>query len=183
MVPPLKNICVLFNVYTEWIMRTSLTARDGIKIHGKRLSNLCYVDNTVLLADSTEKLQDTLKQVADTSSKHGLYLNSKKTKVMVVRKWKENITIKLHNEILEQVENYKCLGANISEKATWEQEIKACMAIAKSTMNRLQNIWQNKGIPIVLKIRLVKALIWSIVIYGCEVWTPEQSQGKHYQHL
>ena len=153
-----------------------MTARDGIKVHGKRLSNLRYADDTVLLADSAEKLQDILKRVADTSSKHGLYLNSKKTKVMVVRKQKENITIKLHNEVLEQVENYKYFRANISEKVTWEQEIKARMVIAKSTLNGLQNVWRHKGVRIVLKIRLVKALIWSIAIYGCEAWTLNKAE-------
>ena len=159
-------------------MRKSIKETDGIKVHERKISNLSYPDDTALISSTKENLQNMINRVASASNKHGLYLNSKKTKIMAIGRNKTETNIFLNNERLEQVESYLYLGASISEDGTCMPEIKTRLAIAKSNMLKLLNIWKDKSIQTTLKIRLIKALIWPIGIYGCESWTLNQQAEK-----
>ena len=152
-------------------MRIAVEEQDGIKIQGQRISNLRYADDTMLLEKSEEDLQKLLSRVARVSKDRGLQLNVKKTKVMAAGKTKTNLNIKVNNEKVEQVENYTYLGANISEDGESRTEIRTRLAIARTSLVKLNNIWSNRGISSNTKKRLLKALIWPIATYGCETWT------------
>ena len=171
----------LFNTYTEHIMREAITEADGISIQGKKISNLRYADDTALISNSEDNLQEMVTKVSRASNNHGLYLNAKKTKVMAVSKNRTNIHIVLNNERLEQVNSYKYLGASITEEGTCTTEIRARLAMARASMLKLANIWNDKNITKSMKIRLIKALIWPIATYGCESWTINQREEAMIQ--
>ena len=160
----------LFNLYTEAIMREEIKEEDGVTIQGKKVSNLRYADDTALLSKNKDNLQDMVNRVASASNRHGLYLNAKKTKIMIVGN-DPNAKIQLNTDKLETVKNYKYLGANITDDGLCSPDIKARFAMAKTCMMKLDKIWKDKSITTALKTKLIKSLIWPIGTYGCESWT------------
>ena len=162
----------LFNMYSEIIMR-DLIDLDGIKFGGRNINNIRYADDTVLIADSEEKLQILVEALVQSSEERGLKLNISKTKVMVVSKGNENIraNIFVGGEQLEQVERYKYLGSVVTRDGRCKEEIKTRLAIAKSAFTRIKSIVTNRTISISLRKRFIKAYIWSTLMYGCEAWT------------
>ena len=83
----------------------------------------------------------------------------------------KNIQIKVKNTVLEKVSDFKYLGSIKSADGTCSKDIKARVAMGKAKMTELNNIWKDRNIPLQLKIRLLKCLIWPVVMYGCEAWT------------
>ena len=138
----------------------------------------------MLLEKSEEDLQKLLSRVVRVSKDHGLQLNVKKVKVMAAGKTKTNLNIKVNKVKVEQVENYTYLGAIISEDGESRTEIRTRLAIARTSLVKLNNIWSNRGISSNTKKRLLKALIWPIATYGCETWTLnkiEENQLKAFE--
>ena len=100
-----------FNLYTERMIEEALQERRGIRINGERLTNIRYTDDTVLLAENEQELQEMLEAVNQACKRYGMALNSKKTKAMIMGKYEiEKIKIKLEVSELEQVHKYKYLG-------------------------------------------------------------------------
>ena len=162
---------ILFNIYTELIFR-QFEDLSGTSIGGRNISNLRYVDDTVLVADSKEKLQELVNEAKIESEKFGLGMNTKKTKTMVVSK-ETGITadIKVENEPLEQVENFKYLGQNITPDGKNELEIKTKLAIAKSRFTQMYKVLTTRQISLELRHRLLVCYVFSVILYGCETWT------------
>ena len=162
----------LFNIYSEMILR-NIENLEGVHVGGHNINNLRYADDTVLIADSEDKLQRILSTAAEESERKGLQLNAKKTECMVVSKKnaipKCNITCKGEN--IKQVDTFKYLGCTITPDGKSEHEIKKRIGIAKSTFSSMKCIFTNKGIRLDIKIKTMKAYIWSILLYGCECWT------------
>ena len=115
----------LFNIYSEVIMR-ELLELDGIRVGGKNVNNIRYADDTVLLADSPEKLQNLVEVLVSASEQYGLKINTSKTKVMVVSKGNDNVrvNVRVGDENLEQVEKYKYLGSLVTQDGRCVEDIK-----------------------------------------------------------
>ena len=161
----------LFNIYTEFIFR-EVDELKGISINGKNLNNIRYADDTALMADSEEKLQKIVDEVKHHSSKGGLEMNVKKTKVMLItRKPERPIEIKVDDASLERVHMFKYLGTQITEDARTETELKHRMYAAKAKFSSMNSILTSKQLKLPLKLRVLKCYIMSIFTYGCETWT------------
>lgn len=161
---------VLFNIYGEYIMRKTIEGWEGgFPIGGKRICNLRYADDTVLITTSMEDMRTLLQKLETESLELGLAINRSKTKLMIVDRG-EKLT-DMGNIGVEVVQNYIYLGAQISNDGSCVQEIKRRIAMAKDATTRLNGIWKNRGISNNTKMRLVRALIFPIFLYGVETWT------------
>ena len=147
----------LFKLYSEVIMR-DLTEMEGIKFGGRNINNIRYADETVLLADSEDKLQRLVQQLVQSSEERGLKMNLSKTKVMVISKGEDvasaNITV--NGEVLEQVSRYKYLGSVVTQDGRCTDEIKARIAIAKTAFNKVKPLVTNRAISDNLRKRFIK---------------------------
>ena len=151
----------LFNLYAEYIMENARLdeAQAGIKIAGKNINNLRYAYDTILMAESEEELKSLLMQVKE-SEKAGLKLNIQKTKIMAKR-W----------ETVETVADFILGGSKITADGDCSHEIKKRLLLGKKVLTNLDNILKGRDITLPTKVRLVKAMVFQIVMYGCESWT------------
>ena len=172
----------LFNLYSEIIMR-DLSGLDGIKFGGRNVNNIRYADDTALIADSEEKLQDLVLGLVRASSERGLKLNVAKTKVMVITKGDERIeaSVSVNGQVLEQVERYKYLGSIVTRDARCVEEIKTRINIAKNAFNKIKHLATNRSISLNLRKRFVKSYVWSTLMYGCEAWTINKNMVKRIE--
>ena len=164
----------LFSLYSEIIMR-EIQECEGVRVGGHNLNNIRFADDTALVADSLEKLQQMLNILITSSKDRGLNLNVKKTEIMVIsRKKSEDIprvVLRSENEIIKQVKTFKYLGSSISENGRCEEEIGKRIAIAKQTFGRMKNLLTNRKLSIGTRKQAIKTYIWSILLYGAESWT------------
>ena len=172
----------LFNIYSEVIMR-DLMELEGIKVGGRNVNNIRYADDTVLLADSAEKLESLVGELVRASDRHGLKLNTAKTKVMVVTKGSDQvrINVRVGEEALEQVEKYKYLGSLVTQDGRCVEDIKTRIAIAKNAFTKIKAMVTNRAISINLRKRFIKAYVWSTLTYGCEAWTMNKEMEKRIE--
>ena len=137
-------------------------AQVGIKIAGRNINNLRYADDTTLMAESEEELKSLLMKVKEESEKVGLKLNIQKMKIMasgpiVANRWKQWQTI--------------FLGSKITADGDCSHEIKSYLLLGIKAMSNLDSILKNRDITLPTKVCLVKAMIFPVVMYGCESWT------------
>ena len=163
---------ILFNIYTELIFRQFEDIK-GTSIGGYDISNLRYVDDTVLVSNTEEGLQRLVTEASIESAKAGLGMNVKKTKTMVISKSPEEAKteIKINNETLEQVTTFKYLGQTITPDGKNEQEISIKIATAKNRFQQLYKVLTSKKISMKLRHRLLVCYVFSVILYGCETWT------------
>jgi len=171
----------LFSLYSEIILR-ELIGEPGIKIGGTNINNLRFADDTVLIADSEQKLQNLVNVTNISSVNKGMELNVKKTECMVITKKNENeipnCNILVNGEKLEQVNSFKYLGTRISWNAKDDQEIKIRTAQAKATFEKLKNVLTNKNMSFVTRYRVLKCYVYSVFTYNCEAWTISATMAK-----
>ena len=165
----------LFNFYAEYIMRnTGLEeAQAGIKIVWRNISNLRYADDTTLMAESEEKLKSLLMKVKEESEKVGLKLNIQKTKLTAsspITSWQIN------GETMETVADFILGGSKITADGDCSHEIKRCLLLGRKVMTNLDSILKNRDITLSTKVRLVKAMVFPVVMYGCENWTIKKAE-------
>ena len=142
-------------------------AQAGIKIAGRNINNLRYADDTTLMAESEEELKSLLK-VKEENEKVGLKLNIQKTKIMAsgpITSWQ------IDGETVETMANFIFLGSKITVDGDCSHEIKGRLLLGRKVMTNLDNILKNRDITLPTKVRLVKAMVFSVVMYGCESWT------------
>ena len=169
---------ILFNLYSEFMIREALEGLKGIQFGGQNVTNLRYADDAVLIADSRKKLQRMLNKLNAKCKTYGMAMNVKKTKVMVMSKeGKVKCNIKLDQEVLEQVDRYKYLGSWITEDVRGDKEIAARVAMAKTAF------WQNKelmrrNIREQTKLKILNCYVFSVLNYGCESWTWNKAMQK-----
>jgi len=147
-----------------------------VRIGGRRINNLRYADDIILLANSEEELQELVDKISRASGKYGLLINESKTKTMATNGG--ICVIRINNNILEQVDTFPYLGSLITEDANCKKEIRARLAKGYSVCTGLYKIWQNHGISTITKLRLMKALVWPVALYGCESWTVKKSDEE-----
>ena len=159
----------LFNLYAEYIMRNAglEEAQAGIKIAGRNTNHLRYADDTTLMAESEEELKSLLMKVKEQSEKVGLKLNIQKTKIMAsspITSW-------------ETVADFMFLGPQITADGDCSHEIKRCLLLGRNVMTNLDSILKSRDITLPTKVYLVKAMVFPVVMYGCESWTVKKAES------
>ncbi|GFS25466.1 endonuclease-reverse transcriptase [Elysia marginata] len=169
----------LFNLYSETILR-NLESNPGLKIGGRMINNLRYADDTVLVAENEEDLQNLLDIVVRGSKKMGLELNSKKTEVMVIsRKEIPGCDTYVDGAKLKQRESFKYLGTLISQDGRNYTEINSRIAQAKATFMKMKPLLTNNKISFATRQQALQCYIEPILMYGCETWTiNKKTHGK-----
>ena len=162
----------LFNIYTEFIFRQS-NDLPGINIQGINVNNLRYADDTALLADDSDKLQDIVSKVQEESSKAGLEMNVKKTKTMIISRDSANkkLEVRVNGEILQQVNRFIYLGTVVMDDIKTEKEIERRCNIAREKFSSMSKVLTTKRLKLKTKLNILKCYIYSIFTYGCEAWT------------
>ena len=140
-------------------------AQAGIKISGRNSNNLRYTDDTTLMAESEEELKSLLMKVKEKNEKVGWKFNIQKTKIMAsgpITSWK------IDEETMEMVTDFILGGSKISIDGDCSHEIKTRLLLGRKTMTNLDSILKSRDIILPTKVCLVKALIFPVVMYGCE---------------
>ena len=164
----------LFNLYAEYIMRNAglEETQAGIKIAGRNINNLRYANDTTLMAESEEELKSLLK-VKEESKKVGLKYNIQKTKIMAsgpITSWP------IDGETVETVSDFIFGGSKITADGDCSHEIKRCLLLGRKVMTNLVSILKSRDITLPTKVRLVKAMVFLEVMYGCESWTVQKAE-------
>ena len=157
----------LFNLYAEHIMRHARLeeAQAGIKIAGRNINNLRYTDDTTLMAES-EELKSLLMKVKIENEKVGLKLNMQKMKIMAsshITSW----------ETVETVSDFIFGGSKITADGGCSHEIKRHLLLGRTN---LDSILKSRDITLPTKVHLVKAMVFPVVMYGCESWTVQKAE-------
>ena len=147
-------------------------AQAGIKIARRNISNLKYADDTTLMAES-EELKSLLMKVKEKSEKVGLKLNIQKTKIMVsgpITSWE------IDGEIVETVADFILGGPKITADCDCSHEIKRRLLLGRKVMTNIESILKSKDITLSTKFCLVKAMVFPVVMNGCESWTIKKAE-------
>ena len=145
----------------------------GIKIARRNINNLRYADNTTLMAESEEELKSLLMKVKKESEKIGLKLNIQKTKIMAsgpITSWE------IDGETVETVSDFILGGSKIIADGDFSHEIKSLLLLGRNIMTNLDSIFKSRDITLPTKVRLVKAMVFPVVMYGCESWTVKKAE-------
>ena len=139
------------------------------------MTNLRYADDTTLLAGTKEDLTELVERVRRASEKAGLYLNVGKTKVMTTGDIGE---MTVDGKDIEVVTTFVFLGALITKDGLCEKEVRRRIAMGKAAMGGLTSIWKDRGVTMETKVKLVKVLVFPIVLYGAETWTLRKHERR-----
>ena len=164
----------LFNFYAEYIIRNAglEEAQAGIKIAGRNINNLRYAEDTTLTAESEEELKSLLIKVKEESEKVGLKLNIQKTKIMASG---PIISWQIDGETVGTVSDFICGGSTITADGDCSHEIKRRL-LGRKVMTNLDSILESRDITLPTKVCPVKAVVFPVVMYGCESWTVKKAE-------
>ena len=150
-------------------------AQAGIKIAGRNINNLRYADDTALMAESEEELKSLLMKVKEESEKVGLKLNIQKTKIMAsgpITSWQ------IDGETVETVTDFILRGSKIAADDDSSHEIKRLLLLGRKVMTNLESILKSRHITLPRKVHLVKAMVFPVVMYGCESCTIKKAERQ-----
>ena len=150
-------------------------AQAGIKIAGRNINNLRYADGATLMAKSEEELKSLSMKVKEESEKVGLKLNIQKTKIMAsgpITSWE------IDGETVETVADFIFWGSKITADDDCSHEIKRRLLLGRKVMTNLDSIFKSRDITLSTKVRLVKAMVFPVVMYGCESWTIKKTEHQ-----
>ena len=150
-------------------------AQPGIKSAGRNINNLRYADDTTLMAESEEELKSLLMKVKEESEKVGLKLNIQKMKIMAsgpITSWE------LDGETVETVSDFIFGGSKITADGNCSHEIKRWLLLARKVMTNLDSILKSRDITLPTQVHLVKAMVFPLVMYGCESWTVKKAERQ-----
>ena len=148
-------------------------AQAGTRLPGRNINNLRYANDTTLMAESEEDLKSLLMKVKEESEKVGLKLNIQKTKIVAsgpVTSWQ------IDGETEETVSDFIFGGSKITADDDCSHEIKRRLLLGRKVMTNLDSILKSRVITLSTKIRLVKAMVFPVVMYGCESWTIKKTE-------
>ena len=148
-------------------------AQAGIKIARRNINNLRNADDTTLMAESEEELKSLLMKVKEESEKAGLKVNIQKAKIMAsspITSWQ------IDGETMEAVTDFVFLGSKITADGDCSHEIKRCLLLGRKATTNLDRILKSKDITLLTKVHIVKAMIFPVVMYRCEL---EHKEGEH----
>ena len=167
----------LFNLYAEYIMRNAGLdeVQGGIQIAWRNINNLRYAVDTTLMAESEEELKSLLMKVKEEIEKVGLKLSIQKTNIMA----SDPITSRqIYGETVEKMSDFIFLGSQITADGDCSHEIKRHLLLARKFMNNLDSLLRSRGITLPTNIHLVKAIVFPVVMYGCENWTTKKAEHQ-----
>ena len=161
--------------YSEYVMRNDGLdeTQAGIKIAGRNINNLWYADDITLKAECEEELKSLLMKEKVESEKVGLKLNIQKIKLMAsspISSWE------IDGEIVETVSDFIFWGSKITADGDCSHEIKRPLLLGSKVMTNLNSIFKSRDITLPTKVRLVKAMVFPVVMYGCECWTVKKAE-------
>ena len=148
-------------------------AQAGIKIAGRNINYLRYTDDTTLMTESEEELKSLLMKVKRESEKVSLKLNIQKAKIMVsdpITSWQ------IDGETVETVSDFIVLGSKITADGDCSHEIKRRLLLGRKVMTNLDSMFKSRDTTLPTKVHLVKAMIFPVVMYGCESWTIKKAE-------
>ena len=148
-------------------------AQAGIKISGRNINHIRYADDTTLMAESEKELKSLLMKVKEETEKAGLKLSSQKVKIMAsgpITSWQ------IDGETMETVKDFILGGSKITEDGDCGHEIKRCLLLGRKAMANLDSILKSRDITLPTKVCLVKAVVFPVVMYGCESWTIKKAE-------
>ena len=148
-------------------------SQAGIKIARRNINNLRYADDTTLMAESKEELKNLLMKVKEESEKPGLKLNIQTAKIMAsgpITSWQ------IDGETMETVIDFIFLGSKVTANDDCSHEIKRCFLLGRKVMTNLDSVFKSRDITLPTKVSLVKAIIFPVVMYGCESWTIKKAE-------
>ena len=148
-------------------------AQAGIKIAGRSINNLRYADDTTFMAESEEELKSLLMKVKVESEKVGLKLNIQKTKIMASS---PTTSWQVDRDTVETVADFIFGGSKITADGDRSHEIKRCLLLGRKVMTNLDSILKSRDITLSTKVHLVKAMVFPVVMYGCESWTVKKAE-------
>ena len=173
----------LFNQYAEYIMRNAGLgeAQAGIKIARRNINNLRCADDTTLMKENEEELKSFSMKAKEENEKIGLKLNIQETKIMVsgpITSWQTD------GETVETVADFIWGGGSkIPSDGDYSHEIKRRLLLGRKVVNNLDSILKSRDITLLTKVRLVKAMVFPVVMYGCESWTIKKLSTKELMLL
>ena len=147
----------------------------GIKIAGRCINNLRYADDTILMAESEEELKNLLMKVKEDSEKAGLKLNINKTNIMAsgpITSWQ------IDGETMETVSDFIFWVSKITADGDCSHEIKRHLLLGRKVMTNLDSILKSRDITLPTKVCLVKAMVFPVLMYGCESWTIKKAESQ-----
>ena len=148
-------------------------AESGIKIAGRNINNFQYSNDTTLMAESEEELNRLLMKLKEESEKVGLKLNIQETKIMAsscITSWQ------IDGEIVETVADFIFLGSKITADGDCSHKIKRHLLLGRKVMTNLDSILKSRDITMPTKVCLVKAMVFPVILYGCESWTLKKAE-------
>ena len=148
-------------------------AQAGIKIAGRNINNPRYADDPTLMAESEEELKSLLMKIKEESEKVGLKLNIQKTKIMAcgpITSWE------IDGKTVETVSDFIFLGSQITADGDCIHETKRCLLLGRKVITNLDNLLKSRDITLRTKVRLFKAMVFPVVLYGCESWTVKKAE-------
>ena len=148
-------------------------AQTGIKISRRNINNLRYANDTTLMAESEDELKSLLMKVKEESEKVGLKLNIQKIKIMAsgpITSWQ------IDGETVETVADFIFLGSKITADGDCSHDIKRFLLLGRKVMTNLDSILKSRDVTLPTKVHLVKAMVFPVVMYGCESWTIKKAQ-------
>ena len=151
----------------EWI-------QAGIKSAGRNINNLRYAENTTLMAENEEELKSLLMKMKEESGKVGLKLNIQKMKIMAsgpITSWQDEETV-------ERVADFIFGGSKITADGDCSHETKRRLLLRNEVMTNLDSILKSRDITLSTKVRLVRAMVFPLVMYGCESWTVKKLERR-----
>ena len=155
-------------------------AQAGIKIAGRNISNLTYADDTTLMAKNEEELKSLLMKMKEESEKVVLKFNIQKTKIMAsgpITSWQ------IDGETVETVSDFLFWGFKITSDGDCSHEIKRLLLLGRKVMTNLDSILKIRNISLPTKVCLVKAMVFPVVMYGCECWTIKQAEHQRIDYF
>ena len=152
----------------------------GIKIARRNINNLRYADDTTLMAESEEELKSFWMRAKEESEKVGLKLNIQKKKIMAsgpITSWE------IDGQTVETTSDFIFWGSKITADGNCSHEIKRCLLLGREVMTNIDIIYKSRDFTLPTKVHLVKAMVFPVVMYGCESWTIKKVESKELMLL
>src|SRR3989442_5105821 len=156
---------------------------EGVSVEGQLVSDVRFADDKGMVVGTEMRLKMLMNKLNDTAKNFNMKINVQKTKTMVVR-WDGGgvVNITVDGKRIEQVKSFKYLGSVITKDGRSHSDVKVRIAIAKDAFNKRKELL-TKGLSRTLKKRMVKVLVWPVVLYGCETWTLLQDEINRLETL
>ena len=172
----------LFSLYSQAVM-DEIADLEGIKVGGLNINNIRYADDTVLIADTEEKLQRLVDRLDVECRGVGLRINIGKTEVMGVTKKKDQlrVNVRIGGQAVKQVKSFRYLGSLVDEDGRCDAEIRSRIGMAKANFGQMRRILTSLNLSRGIRLRILKSYIWSVLLYGCETWTVSRKMKKRLE--